>query len=69
MKPKDARLRLGFTVNQMAFAMGVHRQTWIKWEREEQNPSASTMRLILVLLWLQEKGLLVKCVKNVGNPY
>ena len=49
---KEARLRLGLNQKQMASAMGIHRQTWIKWERGERKPNNAAIRLMELLLWL-----------------
>lgn len=57
--PKEARETLGLTQTQMAAAMGVHRNLWLKWEREEQRITAAPARLIEVLLWLKSKNMLV----------
>jgi transcriptional regulator with XRE-family HTH domain len=56
--PKQARLFLGLSQVDMARAMGVHRSTWLKWERQTQGITAAPMRLVNVLLWLKANGLL-----------
>lgn len=56
--PKEARESLGLNQSQMARACGVHRMTWVKWEREERTPPAAALRLIACLLWLDDSGLL-----------
>jgi DNA-binding XRE family transcriptional regulator len=55
---KQARLTLGLNQAQMAQTMGIHRQTWVKWERNERKPNATAVRLIELLLWLHKKNLL-----------
>ena len=50
----EARFRLGLNIQQMAGAMGVHRQTWTKWERGEQKAPAVAIRLIQALQFLFE---------------
>lgn len=55
--PKQARETLGLTQTRMAQSMGVHRGTWLKWERGEQTISAAPSRLLETLLWLKSKGL------------
>ncbi len=52
INPKQARLKLGLNQKEMAAAMGVHRQTWVKWERGERPPGSAAIRLIDTLLWL-----------------
>lgn len=49
---------LGLSVSEMAQALGVHRQTYTKWERGEREPSAATARLIETLIWLKSQKLL-----------
>ena len=63
--PKEARLRLGLSINEMARACGVHRQTWVKWERGERSPDAAALRLIHALLWLADRGLLTDYLDSV----
>lgn len=55
---KEARLRLGLSQQAMSAAMGVHRQTWVKWERGERQPDRAALRLIQALLFLFERGCL-----------
>jgi len=64
INPKQARLTLGLNQTQMASAMGVHRGTWLKWERGEQQISAAPSRLIQVFLWLHSKNMLNSFFKN-----
>lgn len=53
---KQARQRLGLNVATMARALGVHRDTYSKWERSAQRAPAVAVRLIATLLWLQSIG-------------
>jgi DNA-binding transcriptional regulator YiaG len=55
---KENRKSLNLNIKQMAQAMGVHRQTWIKWEREEQRIPNAANRLIETLIWLKNRELL-----------
>jgi len=64
LNPKQARLTLGLNQTQMANAMGVHRGTWSKWERREQQISAAPSRLIQVFLWLHSKDMFKPFLKN-----
>jgi len=64
INPKQARLTLGLNQTQMANAMGVHRGTWSKWERREQQISAAPSRLIQVFLWLHSKDMFKPFLKN-----
>jgi DNA-binding transcriptional regulator YiaG len=61
---KEARLRLGLSIQQMAGAMGVHRQTWTKWERGERAPDNAALRLIEALQFMSERGCLAEFVKR-----
>lgn len=54
MTPAEARQALGLSIAEMARAMGVHRQTWVKWEREERQPNDSAVQLMRLLVWLHE---------------
>lgn len=58
ISPEKARLRLGLNQQQMADAMGVHRQTWVKWERGEREMNASARRLLAILVILNDAGML-----------
>ena len=55
INPKEARLTLGLSQKAMAAACGVHRSTYVKWERGEREPDAAAVRLIEVLLWLRDR--------------
>jgi len=65
INPKKARLRLGLSINDMSDACGVHRQTWVKWERGEREPGAAVGRLINILLWLNDNDILSDCLENL----
>ena len=54
--PKETRLLLGLSQTEIAKAMGVHRNTWIKWERGERDITAAPAQLLKTLLWLQSIG-------------
>ena len=58
LNPKQARLSLGLNQTEMSKAMGVHRNTWLKWERDEQDPSAAPTQLLKTMLWLQSIDML-----------
>lgn len=50
MNPKQARQKLGITQKAMAALMGVHVQTWIKWEhgtRKMNRAAAELLRRIM----------------------
>jgi DNA-binding transcriptional regulator YiaG len=53
VNPKQARQTLGLNQSTMARLMGVHRQTWVKWERGERKPPAVAIRMIDILLVLK----------------
>jgi DNA-binding transcriptional regulator YiaG len=46
INPKEARLKLGLNQSQMARLMGVHRSTWVKWERGERRMNAAAVELL-----------------------
>lgn len=54
--------QLGLTREALAKAMGVHRQTLAKWQREGlpdgQRPPAVALTMARVLMWLHRRGLL-----------
>lgn len=54
MTPVQARQTLGLSIAEMARAMGVHRQTWTKWERDERQPDKAAAQLMDLLCWLHE---------------
>lgn len=53
----QARQALGLNIKQMAACLGVHRDTYGKWERGEQTPPAIAESHIRLLLWLKQQGL------------
>ena len=55
MNPSEVRQTLGLSIEEMALAMGVHRQTWVKWERGERRPDNASAQLMRLLCWLHEK--------------
>lgn len=55
MTPAEARQTLGLSIEEMARAMGVHRQTLVKWERGERKPDNAAEQLMRLLLWLREE--------------
>ncbi len=54
MTPVEARQKLGLSRAEMARAMGVHRETWAKWERGEREPDSAAVRLMELLCWLHD---------------
>lgn len=55
-----ARETLGLNVAEMSRALGVHRDTYSKWEREHEKQKATAVAItaIRLLLFLHEHGLL-----------
>jgi transcriptional regulator with XRE-family HTH domain len=53
----DIRKILGLNISQMAQAFGVHRYTYVKWERAERNPSDAVKRLADIFMWMAKDGL------------
>lgn len=62
MSPVEARHKLGLSVGEMAQLMGVHRDTYGKWERDRdkggQQPPAVATRMMKTLVWLADRGML-----------
>jgi len=58
MTPAEARKELGVSQAGMARLLGVHRQTWVKWERGEQSPPAVAVTAIRMLVFLHGRGLI-----------
>lgn len=52
---KEARQTLDLSIDEAARACGVHRQTWVKWERGERKPDNAALQLVRLLLWLHER--------------
>lgn len=50
----ESRLRLGFSIQQMADAMDVHRDTWGKWVRGDRKPDRASVQLVRLMLWLHD---------------
>jgi len=67
MKPVEARKKLGLSIVEMARAMGVHRQTWTKWERGERQPDKAALQLMRLLCWLHDKRgpTLAQCLREI----
>lgn len=63
----EARAELQFSIADMARTMGIHRQTWTKWERGEQRPPAVAIRLIAVYISLYRRGILSRIVADVNR--
>lgn len=63
--PRQIREKLGFSIDEMAQVCGVHRQTWVKWERGEREMSNAAKRLIGVFRWLDSNDLLDICTKDL----
>lgn len=58
----NARKALGFTTQQLADAVGVHRQTVIGWETGRFRISRQAKRALVFLLVHQECGSLVRAL-------
>ena len=54
LTPKQVRESIGLSINEIARAMGVHRQTWIKWERGERKPDNAAAQFMGLLCWLHD---------------
>lgn len=57
-RAEHCRRKLGVSYAVAARVCGVHRQTWIKWERGEREPDNAAARLMEILEILAERGLL-----------
>lgn len=54
----EARQELGLNIKTMARCLGVHRDTYGKWERGEQSAPAVAINHIKLLVWLKQLGFL-----------
>lgn len=54
MTPAEIRKQLGLSQAEMAKAMGVHVMTLSKWERGERKPDNAALKLMSLLVWLQD---------------
>jgi DNA-binding transcriptional regulator YiaG len=52
----ETRQKLGLSIAEMARALGIHRQTWVKWERGEQSPPAVAVTAMRLLWFLHMRG-------------
>ena len=59
--------QLGLTKADTARAMGVHYQTFIKWQRGEQKPPAVAMQMARALLWVKARGWLDAWIRFVST--
>ena len=48
----------GWSLRDLQGVLGVHRQTWSKWERGKQTPAAAPVVLLLSLEWAQQENTL-----------
>ncbi len=53
MTPHTARKKLGLSGPAMAKVIGVHYQTWHKWEAGSRQPNTGTQTLIDLLVWFK----------------
>lgn len=56
MTPKQIRLKLGLTQQQMALACNTTLSTWQNWEYEKRQPSGQAQRLLDLLLDFADAG-------------
>lgn len=63
----EARHELGLSIAEMARALGIHRQTWIKWERGEQRPPAVAITAMRMLAFISLRGLLGEWQTELQN--
>lgn len=66
---KAARLEVAGTIQRMAHICGIHRQTWVKWERGESNPSGTAVQLVWLVLYLHRTGRLDECLRTIGESH
>lgn len=60
MTPKEIRIYLGLTPSQMAHALGIHRNTWGKWEYGKQRPPAVAITAMSMLVFIHLHELMSK---------
>lgn len=65
MTPAEARQKLGLSRQEMARAMGVHRETWAKWERGERRPDNASTQLMRLLCWLHRRQTLAQWLREI----
>lgn len=59
MTPAELRAELQLSHADMARILGVHRHTWIKWERDEQGPPTAAARMLMTsIVYMYQHGLL-----------
>ena len=65
---REFRLSQAWSLTTVQDELGIHPQTWLKWERGEQKPPAATIVLLLSLEWGAKQNLLEDMVDYVqGN--
>jgi len=64
----EARQKLGLSIQQMADAMDVHRDTWGKWARGDRKPDRAAVQLVRLMVWLHDNraATLAKWLDHVG---
>ena len=67
MDLKKIRIELNLNQAQMARALGIHRQTWVKWERAEQRPPAVLIQFLKTLRWLDAKNMLPAYLNSLAH--
>ncbi|MCK7579295.1 MAG: helix-turn-helix transcriptional regulator [Chromatiales bacterium] len=60
--------QLGLTKADTARAMGVHYQTFLKWQRGEQSAPAVAVQMARALLWMHSTGLLRAWIEGFSTP-
>lgn len=61
---KQAELKLGFTIAQMALALNVPYRSYYKWSTGEQKAPAAAHSAVEFLLFISERGLLDEWLAN-----
>lgn len=62
MAPLETRQKLGLNASEMARLMGVHRETWAKWEDGRREPNEAAKTLMGVFAWMHDAGCLADYV-------
>jgi len=67
MTPAEIRRHLGLTQRELADICNTAIGTVRKWESGEQSPSGPSARLLEMLAWLQDRGLLSEALEGLNG--
>ena len=64
---REFRESQGWSLRDLQGALGIHRQTWSKWELEKQSPAAASIVLLLALERAKETDDVANLVAHIGK--